>query len=450
VVRPTLIAARLLLAAAVFAIVSASAAAQRAPATKGAPAQAALDPALFPFSPLQSAWVADTGVSPGPGVGIGDGAVFVGFTNGDLAAYDVASGQLRWKRNIEAKRPMIVDGSRLFVTGDKVVDALRTSDATSEWRTPLPAAVVAGPVVRGGWLLFALDDGSVTALRTDTGAAVWTMALGAPASVAPVVEGDRFYAATAGGTLHARTIADGAPLWQAALDGDVTALAAVEGHVFVATSGRWLDDLDAGRGRVRWRFRIQGAAIGLTVDEDRVIAVTLDQAVRSFKIGSGAQAWRQELSFRPAGGPIVVGASVLVTGFAPTLRLIDRRTGADQGLYAVPFPDPSLAKLETLASGPLVARRATVFEDAVVLITQQGMLNGARRGFDPPVAIITALPGTPLTMPAPPPGMPDPPPAATAPATPPGAPAAAAPAATTPPTAPAGTPTRTPPAPPGR
>ncbi len=442
-------ASRLLLAAAISAAVTAPVAGQ--PARKGHPAPTALDRTVFPFFPLQSAWLADNGVPPGPGVGLGDGRVYVGFANGDMGAYDVLTGQLRWARHISATRPLVVEGSRLFVTGDKVVDALRTTDATPEWRTPLPAAAVSGPVVRGGWLLLALDDGSVTALRADTGAAVWTIAVGMPTPVAPVVEGDRFYAATTGGTLQALTMAAGERLWQVALDGDVTALAAVEGQVFAATAGRWLYALDAAKGRVRWRFRIQGAAIGLAVDEDRVVAVMLDQSVRAFKIGSGAQAWRQELSFRPAGGPLVTGQSVLVSGFGPSVRAIDRKTGANQGLYAIPLPvDASGISLETLATGPLVATGATLFDDVVVLITQHGLLHGARRAFDPPAAPVTMMPGLSLTVPEPPPGW-------VAPAEVPTADAAPAPAPTTPPPPAAppappagGRPPRTPPAPPAR
>ncbi len=443
--------APVLLLATALAALPVAVSAQATSARKGSPAPPALDRTVFPFFPLQSAWLADNGVAPGPGVGIGDGGVYVGFTNGDMGAYDILTGQLRWSRHISATRPVAVDGSRLFVIGDKVVDALRTGDATAEWRTPLPAAAVTGPVVRGGWLLAGLDDGRVTALRADTGAAVWTVALGTPAPVSPVVEGDRFYAATTGAGLHARTIDTGAPLWQVALDGDVTALAAVEGHVFAATAGRWLYALDAARGRVSWRFRIQGAAIGLTVDDDRVIAVMLDQSVRAFKIGSGAQVWRQELSFRPAGGPVVTGQSVLVTGFGPSVRVIDRKTGANQGTYAIPLPvDASGLSLETLSAGPLVATGATLFDDVVVLVTQHGLLNGARRAFGPPASPITVMPGTVLAVPAPPPGMPDadPPPAdpAGAPATPP--PASPPPAPAPPPSG--DTPPRTPPAPPVR
>ena len=278
--------------------------------------------------------------------------------------------------------PVVADG-RLLVTGDSIIDALKAEDGSPLWKALLAAPAAFAPVARGGWVFVALTDGAVAGLRADTGVAVWRAAIGQPAAP-PVVEGDRLYAAATGGALQALSVTDGTPVWRATLDGDATAMAAVAGHVFVATSGRWLYDIDAGRGHVRWRFRIQGAAIGLAVDEDRVVAVTLDQAVRAFKIGSGAQVWRQELAFRPAGGPVITGASVLVTGFAPTVRAIDRRTGDNQGLYKVPLPtDAGGISLETLSAGPVLAERATLFDDMLVLVTQHGLLHGAKRAFDP-------------------------------------------------------------------
>ena len=166
----------------------------------------------------------------------------------------------------------------------------------------------------------------------------------------------------------------------------------------------------------------------------------LDQSVRAFKIGSGAQAWRQELAFRPAGGPVIAGHSVLVTGYAPSMRVLDRKTGANQGLYAIPLQvDASGISLETLLAGPLVSPGATVFDDVVVLVTQHGLLHAARRAFDPPATPISVLPGTVVAAPEPPPGW-------VAPAEPPAAPTEKAP---TPPVD-GGTPPRTPPAPPAR
>jgi outer membrane protein assembly factor BamB len=285
-----------------------------------------------------------------------------------------------------------------------------------------------------------LADGRGVGLAGETGRIVWTAALGAPPCLAPVIEGDAFYAATRGGGLEARRVLDGAATWRVTLDSDVTAAVAIEGHVFAATAGRWLYALDARKGGdVRWRYRIGGSAISLAVDGDRVVAVMLDQSVRAFKIGSGAQAWRAPLSFRPAGGPVIAGGSVLVTGFAPTMRVLDRRTGANQGLHSLPIATEAGLPLDVLVAPPIYFDGPTLFDDAVVLVTAQGFIQVARRQFDPPATPISALPGEALPPPSPPAGWVEPPPA----------PTATTPATPTPPTG-AAAPPRTPPAPPGR
>jgi outer membrane protein assembly factor BamB len=392
----------------------------------------------FPFFPLQPVWTQVIGIRPTAPGAIDAGRLFLPFANGDLAVLDIGTGAFLFSKALATRLAPVVDESRLLVAGDQALEAVRTSDLSPVWRRPLAAAPAFAPVARGGWVFVPLANGAITGLRADTGATVWTTPVGV-ATAPPVVEGDRLYAAAVGGALYALAVTDGKAAWQATLEGDPTAMAAVADHVFVATSGRWLYALDAGRGRVRWRFRIQGAAIGLAVDEDRVVAVTLDQTVRAFKIGSGAQAWRHELSFRPAGGPVITGASVLVTGFAPTVRVIDRRTGDSQGLYSVPLPDAGGISLETLSAGPVLAERATHFDDTLVLVTQHGLVHGARRLFDPPASPVTVLPGTPVPVPAPPPGMP----AEPAPS--------AAPAPTAPdPSAPAPASPGTPSTPPGR
>jgi outer membrane protein assembly factor BamB len=417
-----------------------------APPKAKAGAQAPLDRRLFPFFPLQAAWSNDLGASPSAASATDGARVYVPTSGGELRVYALATGALVTSRPYATTLPPVVDNGRVIVTADKIIDALNADDCAPLWQALLAAPAAFAPIARGGWVFAALTSGAVTGLRADTGRAVWSTMVGQPVA-APFVEGDRLYAAAAGGALQALSVADGTAAWRITLDGDATAMTAVGGHVFVATSGRWLYDIDAGRGRPRWRFRLQGAAIGLAVDEDRVVAVTLDQAVRAFKIGSGAQAWRQELSFRPAGGPVIMGSSVLVTGFAPAVHVMDRKTGSQQGRYRIPLEaDASGISLETLSAGPVLAERATVFDDMLVLVTQHGLVHTVRRLFDPPPSPLTALPGTPVTVPAPPPGMPA---APASPATPtsaaPAPPPAATPAAPTP-----HTPTHTPPAPPDR
>jgi outer membrane protein assembly factor BamB len=408
------------------------------------------DRAELPFFPLRSLWSADTELAPTAAAATSAGSLIVPFSSGNVEFFDLTNSRRQFRVECRTSLPLVVDGQVVLATTEDAVVAFRTADATTAWTAPLPAPAAFAPVTAGGWAFVALKNGSIVALRTDTGATVWTITPGGSLVAPLVVEGDRFYAAT-GAAVQALAVRDGQPMWKAPLDADVTAVTAVEGHVFAATAGRWLVALDARKGEMRWRYRIGGAAIGLAVDEDRVVAVMLDQSVRAFKIGSGAQAWRQELSFRPTTGPIIAGRSVLVAGFAPGVRVLDRRTGANTGSYAVPVPAAGSIPLETL-SALAVVHGAGPFDDGVAFVTQHGLMHVARRTFDQFDSPITAWPGIVVAAPQPPPGWEEPPtPPEPSPAKAPQA-APAPPTAPTPPAAtpPAGTPPRTPPAPPAR
>lgn len=384
------------------------AAQQRRPRVDPQASAAPIDPGIFPFFPLASAWAGDAQVGPSGAPASDPRRLYVPWSNGIISMYDLATGGPVHAITFPTSFALVLSGPILLVTGDGVIDGLRTEDLGARWRTPLPGKAAFAPTARAGWAFVPLADGSIVALRTDTGEIVWRTEPSAAPTVAPVVEGDRLYAASTGGIFQARGVADGKEIWRTTLDGDITAVAAVEGRVFAATSGRWLYALDARRGQVRWRYRLGATAIGMVTDEDRVVLVMLDQSVRAFKMGSGAQAWRQELAFRPVAGPVIAGGSLLVTGYAPVLRVLNRRTGAHQGWIAAWIPSGNTAT-ESLATGPVFQARETVFDDVVVLLTQRGWYGAARRLFDLPAAPLTALPVPGLPAPHPPPGWVPPP-----------------------------------------
>jgi len=410
-----------------LSLLAATPLAAQQPSSRVDPKAPAADPGRYPFFPLAAVWTGDAKVGPSAAPASDARRLYVAWSNGIISTYDLATGGPVTAITFPTSLPLILAGPVLLVTGDAVIDGLRADDLGARWRTPLPAKAAFAPTARAGWAFVALADGSLVALRTDSGEIVWRTEPTAAPSVPPVVEGDRVYAASAGGIFQARGVADGKEIWRATLEGDITAVAAVEGRVFAATAGRWLYALDAKRGQVRWRYRLGGSAIGMVTDDDRVVLVMLDQSIRAFKMGSGAQAWRQTLPFRPVAGPVLAGGGVLVTGYAPILRVYDRHTGAVQGWLAAWLPPPASTATETLAAGPAFQPRATVFDDLVILVTQRGWYGSARRLFDLPAAPLTVMPTAALPAPAPPPGWVPPPPApagSTAPAT------ASAPAAT--------------------
>ena len=193
---------------------------------------------------------------------------------------------------------------------------------------------------------------------------VWTVTPGGAVGAPLVVEGDRLYAATRRSGPGARA----SPTAQAALAGDarrdVTALTAVEGHVFAATAGRWLVALDARKGEVRWRYRIGGAAIGLAVDEDRVDrgdarpvgAGLQDRQRRPGVARRSCRSGRRRARSSPA-------AASSSPASRRRMRVLDRRTGADVGLYTVPMPAGRPSRSRRSPSGPVRLAGRDPFDD---------------------------------------------------------------------------------------
>ena len=172
-----------------------------------------LDRRDFPFFPLQETWSIDLGVAPSVGPTVGPGGVYLALENGNIGFFNLVNGRPNWSATLRATRPLVLDDTRLLVTTDGALDALRARDGEPLWRVPLPAAAAHAPVARSGWAVVALEDGRIVALRTDTGVSVWTIPLEGVATTAPVLEGDRLYVSTKGSALHARVIADGAAVW---------------------------------------------------------------------------------------------------------------------------------------------------------------------------------------------------------------------------------------------
>jgi hypothetical protein len=56
-----------------------------------------------------------------------------------------------------------------------------------------------------------------------------------------------------------------------------------------------------------------------------------------------------------------------------------------------------------LVAPPHVRPGPTIFDDLMVVLTQRGLLHGARRQLTPPVSPLTVLPGASMPAPAAPP-----------------------------------------------
>lgn len=135
-----------------------------------------------------------------------DDVVFVATYNGDLAAVDLASGSVLWRRTLSAHEGLAADGGMLYVTdSDDVLWAASPADGAGTWKQEgLRYRRVTAPAVIGELLAVGDVDGYVHWLDRRDGRIVARLEVGdGPISTRPLAEGGRVYVLGDDGTLAA-------------------------------------------------------------------------------------------------------------------------------------------------------------------------------------------------------------------------------------------------------
>ncbi|QGX93861.1 hypothetical protein EI982_03200 [Haloplanus rallus] len=140
-----------------------------------------------------------------------------------------------------------------------------------------------------------------------------TTTAGAPAT-APAAAAGTFVVVTRSGTLYARDAEDGRVLWSGSqrVNTDVAPVAMAE--TIVAAADQKLLGIGGQTGERRWTLPLEDPAVGLAVDDGRVVVAT-ESRIRAILLGEGTTAWRQPLD-EPAVTPPGVGEDVVTVGLA--------------------------------------------------------------------------------------------------------------------------------------
>lgn len=207
--------------------------------------------------------------------------------DGDLTAYDAATGVVRWSRHRDAPMyRMVVDGDVIAVggadAGADVVSAYRLGDGAELWNRD-GARLTAGVSARGRLLLTRADHSGTDAVSIATGAVRWsTTKEWSP--VAADLTGQRFFVTDPAGALLA---------------------------------------VDAATGAVRWTATGAGGAVAVTAD--RVYAANGEHLV-ALRADNGGPVWDQDM-YGTVGRPIVAGSILYVTVGDRYLEILDPGTG---------------------------------------------------------------------------------------------------------------------------
>ncbi len=277
-------------------------------------------PAALPFAP---SWSREFAGAPPVAAAVSDaGWIVAGFADHvEFVAAD--SGERAATLPIPAAR-LSCQAALCLAADESTIRAVDVTRRTVSWQRPLPAPLVADPVLRSGWVFLTTGDGQIAALRESDGTTVWTYAAHAPLTGAPSVDGDRLALATTRDEVTLLDVRTGKAVWTTPIyTGHPGAPKLGGGTVLVGTDARELLFIDAENGRLLATQRPASAIVGApALDEHSVYTVGFDGVLRAFDRGTRALSWYADLPTRPAASGLAAGGDLVVVAL---------RTGAFYG-----------------------------------------------------------------------------------------------------------------------
>jgi outer membrane protein assembly factor BamB len=214
--------------------------------------------------------------------------------------------------------------------------------------------VLASPVVADGFVVTADVDGIVRARHADTGALAWQVTLKMAVHGTPAVLKGRVYVPTLENKLVALRLLDGTPLWSQPLDGMVmSSPVAIDGDIVLAAGfpQRHVERLSSETGKQIWRsppvidqFSNTSPAVGGGL----VVVGSAGGRYYALDALTGLLKWEYIADGTVnLAAPLIVGTHVYMAGGGPSsmVHAVDLATGAALPGWPVslPAPEPDIA-----------------------------------------------------------------------------------------------------------
>jgi outer membrane protein assembly factor BamB len=201
--------------------------------------------------------------SPAAEVAYANNRVFAGDSEGDLAAYDAATGALLWCRDAggSIQSAPAVDGNTVYISTQGDVVAVDQATGNARWRftvtgTPGPSS---SPAV--GSQIYVTGPGAVYAIRKSDGRLLWKRALGGSYTLsAPAVSGDTVYVGADGFYAPPQATEDPWTSHAAGVNVSMPAISGADSSSIRGSSVRSFA-LNAGNGSLVWRSTSTGESL---------------------------------------------------------------------------------------------------------------------------------------------------------------------------------------------
>lgn len=279
------------------------------------------------------------------------GSLYAVSADGDLLAVGPATGDIRWRRELEQSIMAGVGGDSrhlYLVTGEAELLALERDSGEEVWRLRMPNEVLAPPQSNGNLVLTQTIDGKVVAADAASGERLWQYDSPAPAlsvrdTGAPVVGGELALITLANGRVVALSTANGQPIWQYTVGEpsgrtelerlvDVTAKPViVEGAALLAGYQGKLALVEIRNGQEIWS-RATSTFHSPALGPQRVFIAKANGDVVGLDASTLEEVWLQDaLSWRRLSEPATIGDMLVVGDFEGYLHILSQDNGQLQG-----------------------------------------------------------------------------------------------------------------------
>lgn len=314
-------------------------------------------------------------------VSVAQGTITTASTEGDIVAFDLTTGQERWRADAKADlSAMVGSDGRYAAVVTQTNELLAFDQGKLLWRDRLPGRVITAPLVVGERVFVHAVDRSVRAYDVIDGRWLWqyqrpggeplalatTGAIGAFRDTLLVGQGARLVGldpakgsvrfdvniGTPRGTNEVERLAD-----------LVGPLARVDDEVCARAFQLAVACLELNRGSLRWS-RPQAGTQAVAADEDMVVGADGADRLSAWKTDNGDLIWRVDrFTYRGLSAPALWGKYVAVGDSDDYVHLLDAADGRTVARIELDSP---------VAAAPVVAN------ELLLVVTRKGTLYALR------------------------------------------------------------------------
>jgi outer membrane protein assembly factor BamB len=300
--------------------------------------------------------------SEGIGNGQGDGfyrlrpaiqgdTIYVASADGEVAALDRNTGKTLWEADVETSLSGgvgVYEGALFLGSSEGFVLKLDARSGERQWTTPLRGEILSAPQGNGKIVVAQTYDGKLQGLENETGKLLWTYDSNVPVltvrgTSTPIVHNNLVYAGFANGRVLAFDVSNGAIVWEVRVAisqgrSEIERIVDVDGtmdlkgsELYAASYQGSVVAIDVENGRKLWQQKASSFS-GVSQGFSNVYVADEDGTVTAYmRTGEGVRWTQDALAYRELSRPTPVSSYVAVADFEGYVHVLSQVDGAFVG-----------------------------------------------------------------------------------------------------------------------